>query len=397
MRTSTFKANLSTPIASADEENAGIARLATRQEVLEGEDLPIIVTPQPELLLRGFRNKIINGSMDVWQRGTSFVMTEGAYTADRWAVVFSGTMLCDVTKETNDSFSMGVPYMRFEVTTADPSIDAANYWLPHHHIEGWNLKDFKDNPMSLSFWIRASKVGVVGVHLRIPDDGLGNNQTYVAPITINAANTWEYKTIENIPALSTFPSFNLYSSIASGMEVRFALAAGSSWVTANTHQWQQGVYMTDANQTNFANTLGTTIDIGNVQLEPGYACTPFEYRDVTIENLLCYRYYQKLYWYKPMLIAYVANGDARGNYKSCIIPMRATPTVSCNYSVINAIWVGASGNVLNVSWDITAEARGNTGITLSTNGAAPSSISACGGVVVGGAPHTFVFNCDAEL
>ena len=33
----------------------------------------------------GFRNVIVNGGMDVWQRGTSgFATSDGTYTADRW-------------------------------------------------------------------------------------------------------------------------------------------------------------------------------------------------------------------------------------------------------------------------------------------------------------------------
>ena len=40
--------------------------------------------------LAGFRNDIINGNFDIWQRGTSQVVS-GYGSADRWVNLYSGT------------------------------------------------------------------------------------------------------------------------------------------------------------------------------------------------------------------------------------------------------------------------------------------------------------------
>jgi hypothetical protein len=39
------------------------------------------------------KNRIINGAMNVWQRGTTFAIGTGLYSADRWKSTITGTSL----------------------------------------------------------------------------------------------------------------------------------------------------------------------------------------------------------------------------------------------------------------------------------------------------------------
>lgn len=99
-----------------------------------------------------FRNKIINGNFDFWQRGTSFNLTGQDYAADRWEMS-PGAGQSDITRQ---SFTAGQTdvagspdyYVRIDHSTAG----AANTsWT--QRIEG--VRTLADRTATVRFWMRS--------------------------------------------------------------------------------------------------------------------------------------------------------------------------------------------------------------------------------------------------
>jgi hypothetical protein len=107
--------------------------------------------------------------------------------------------------------------------------------------------------------------------------------------TINAQNTWEYKTI-TIPG-DTTGTWNTDNSI--GIRIRIGLAGSSSSITTN-NTWVAGNGLATSGTVNWLATVGNTFLFTGLQLEKGSTASSFEYRPYTTELQLCERYYQIL-------------------------------------------------------------------------------------------------------
>jgi hypothetical protein len=121
----------------------------------------------------------------------------------------------------------------------------------------------------------------------------------VTTYTVNAANTWEQKSV-TLTIDSTTGSFAKDSG--QGLFIGFGLAAraGGSRETSALNQWVPGgtAYVAStANRTDFISTVGATIRIAQVKLSIGSQVTDFSTRGETIgdELMLCQRYYEKSY------------------------------------------------------------------------------------------------------
>jgi hypothetical protein len=245
-------------------------------------------------------NLLINGAMQVSQRqpvGTvvTGITGEGYYTVDRWSTIvntmgtYSQTTLADAP--TGSGFRN---CLRLACTTADASPAAGDYVIVTQKIEGQNLQAIRKGTASaqtltLSFWVASFQTGTFIVELQDADNSRSVSKSY----TVNASNTWEYKTI-------TFPADTtgvLDNDAAASLNVLFWLGAGSTY-TSGTLQTTWGT-ATNANRavgvTNLASSTNNKWHITGTQLTVGSVATPFEFKSFDEDLATCQRYYEKFF------------------------------------------------------------------------------------------------------
>lgn len=248
-------------------------------------DSSLITFQEPTM----FRNRIINGKMTVAQRGTSFVSpVNNTYLLDRFYCTFSTAAVVTITQDTEVPFSAFTKSLKIDVTTADGTIAASDYFSIVQKIEGDSVTDLIGNPFILSFWVKSPKTGVHSVAFK----NSGSDRSYISEYSITSANTWEYKTISVSGGLITAGTWDWTTGI--GLQVVFTLACGSTYQTT-ADAWQTGNYIATASQVNCLDDTANNFYLTGVQLERGAVATPFEFRPFSTELELCQRYYEKSY------------------------------------------------------------------------------------------------------
>ena len=241
----------------------------------------------------GFKNRIINGEMRIDQRNNGASVTvsgTGGYTLDRWSPQRAGA-LSNFTCVRSTTAPIGYTNSMLFTMGTGVTPTSTDYAYFSQNIEGFNTADLgfgttNAATVTLSFWVRSSVTGTFGAGLR----NLSGGRCYIAPYTINSANTWEQKTVTIAGDTSgTWPTDN-----SIGIRVDFDLGVGpNNSTTGGTWQSVNGFGLTGG--TKLAATSGATFYITGVQLEAGTVATPFERRDYGRELMMCQRYYESVY------------------------------------------------------------------------------------------------------
>jgi len=240
----------------------------------------------------GRRNIVINGAMQVFQRGTSFTsVSSTAFHADRFELYLQNTASVYTVTQDSDAPNGFANSLKLDVTTADTSTASNEEVKLFHKLEGQDLQQFKKGTsdaeqMTLSFYVKTNKTGVYCVELYDRD----NNRDVSASYTVSDTGWNRY--VITFPADTTgaFDDDN-----ASSLEITFWLIAGSAVQggTLNT-SWRSVADSSSATgQVNFADSTDNNWAITGVQLEVGDQATPFEHRSYAEELELCKRYFQK--------------------------------------------------------------------------------------------------------
>lgn len=187
----------------------------------------------------GFKNYIINGGFDVWQRGDSFSPNSPTFfTADRWLLDWAG-----VASGLSASKQSGlVGKNSLYITRAGGA-----YMQVHQMVE--NQGNLSNKVFTFSALVRSTYNGTI--NFKIADGRTGTNFLYnQTPVALEA----------NIPKEIVF-------TVQLGQVSADALFVGLVTTCADLY-------------------------IGAVQMEEGSVATPFEQRPIGLELSLCQRYYE---------------------------------------------------------------------------------------------------------
>ncbi len=245
------------------------------------------------------RNLIINGAMQVAQRGTSVtgITTSDYRTVDRFRFEPSSmgtwTMTTENDAPTGSGFRKSAKVL---CTTADASPAAGDYIQLYQVIEGQNLQSIRKGTASaqqltLSFWVKSNVTGTYIIEFVDTDNTRSISKSY----TISSSATWEYKTV-TVPADTTGVldndnngSFALYWWLGAGTTWTSGTLASTTWVSPTSANRAVG-------QTNLASATNNYWQITGVQLEVGDTATPFEFKPFAEDLRQCRRYFEAS-WY----------------------------------------------------------------------------------------------------
>lgn len=245
------------------------------------------------------RNIIINGAMQVAQRGTSATaMTSGGiFLIDR----FKGRESTngDATMEQSTDTPTGAGFgnsLKLAVTTADTDMGGGQFTLIQYKIEGKDLQQAKygtssAEKLTLSFWVKSAKTGTYIVEFINYNSGGQKNQSQ--SYTISSADTWEKKTI----TIDGDTSTAFENTTDAELWLYFWLSAGTNYTGASgslNTSWTASVSDNTRAKgvVNWMDSTSNNFYLTGMQLEVGDTATPFEHRSVGEELFLCKRYYQ---------------------------------------------------------------------------------------------------------
>lgn len=276
--------------------------------------------------LAGLRNKIINGAMEVSQRGTSFAaVANTTYTLDRFRWEQVGAMVVTINQSTDVPDNTFQNSLHVDVTTVDSSLAGGDFAFISHKVEGHNVCDLIGKTFTLSFWVKSSKTGTHCISFR----NSGADRAYVMTYSVSVADTWEFKTLTLSDGLITAGTWNWTTGV--GLNIGFILAVGANLQTT-ANAWQTGNFVGTSAQVNVMDNTANNFYITGIQLEVGPVATPFERRPIGSEFALCQRYYQKSY------ATHTSSGTEFVYLKSS---MRGTPNLTV--TTIGGATVTASG------------------------------------------------------
>jgi hypothetical protein len=286
----------------------------------------------------GLRNRLINGSMEFWQRGTTAVTVSNTYSADRW-VVNRATSTVSVTRATVAPTAQTPGPIRFAtaytVTTGGTS---TSYAQLAQRIE--DVGTLAGSTVTVSFYAYASAANLEIACSLQQVFGTGGSPSGAVTITAYTA--------KKTSSLSTslYARYE-FSFIVPNIATKVRGTNGDDYL--NLILWLDAGSTFNTETDTLGNQTGTFYITG-VQLERSPGPSAFEERPRQTELALCQRYYEKSFALGTApgtgtftgAVAVIPYTTTAGKVVATVrfaVPKRAAPTVTI-YSTAD----GSSGN-----------------------------------------------------
>ena len=293
----------------------------------------------PTVIPTSNRNLMINGAMNVAQRGTSDTSTDYYSTVDRWSMTANGQEENLTRSQESLSSSDTGPWEKgfrkaWKIQNGNQTggADASGYINPQYTIEaqdlassGWNPAD-PTSKLTLSFWVKSSVAQTFYSYLYVEDGG-GDSYSFSYALS---ANTWT-KVTKIIPGHADLA---VNSDNGGGMTIYLPLFLGTDRTTSGhtLNQWQSwsGSDRTPDQTTTWYTTNDATWHITGIQLEVGSVATPFEHLSYGDTLRKCQRYYWRTSANNNEFFPGLGMADTDGNTVILNTPfpirMRTAPT-----------------------------------------------------------------------
>jgi hypothetical protein len=302
----------------------------------------------------GRKNLIINGGMQVAQRGTSATglgASSGYFTLDRYNAISSTTGRFTMSQSTDAPIGFAKS-MKVDCTTADTSIGANEYAIFTQAVEAQDIQDMARGTsgakeVTVSFYVKGNASTTYVCELQ---DEAGRELSK----TFNVTTAWERVEL-TFPADTNVAAANTYDNTA-GIYLYIWIQAGSNFSSGTTPTtWAD---QSNANRCagigNFFSSTSNELYITGIQMEVGSVATDFEHRSYGEELSLCQRYFERFDY---------GGGGRSGLTGQChttsvmyggfhFQPKRATPSISTstvsNFRILHA---GAATNVTGLAFN----------------------------------------------
>ena len=346
------------------------------------------------------RNLIINGAMQVAQRGASAVTVsdgsnEGYTTVDRYYLNFNasigGAIAVSQSTDTPSGFANSI---KLDCTTANTSISGTQMIDLQHRFEAQDLQQLgfgssDAQPITVSWYMKAvSFSDNISVTLNTRD---GTKEYFVKSFT--PTTSWARYTM-TVPGST---SATIDNNNGEGLRLSWVVAGSSS----GTHAASSDSTAFSTTRADYRNDIGNLtastdneLYITGVQLELGEQATPFEHRSFGDELRRCQRYYWKSVNHDTTPANNIANSNnlhsdgygswtayattnARTPYFPHPVAMRAAPTVTLYSSerantagktaIFNGTWGAVSSNATQQNENRFAIYCASSGLTANNS------------------------------